>query len=123
VVFWLILKRKSNNPKELADKMRQPKFTLIELLVVIAIIAILAAMLLPALGRAREMAMKASCAGNLRQDAQAFLLYANDNDGWIFPYGTNGFQWYRIGNLNKYTPAAPTRRRMWTPSSTLAAAR
>jgi len=58
------------------------KFTLIELLVVIAIIAILAAMLLPSLGRAREMAKKASCTSNLKQDTLAFQLYANDNAGW-----------------------------------------
>jgi len=72
------------------------RFTLIELLVVIAIIAILAAMLLPSLGRAREMAKKASCAGNLKQGMQAVLLYGDDNDMWITTYDNNYQCWWRF---------------------------
>jgi prepilin-type N-terminal cleavage/methylation domain-containing protein/prepilin-type processing-associated H-X9-DG protein len=78
--------------------MRKKAFTLIELLVVIAIIAILASILFPVFGRARENARKTSCLSNLKQLGLGFTQYMQDYDGQLPGAGqyqkwTNGGHW------------------------------
>src|SRR5947207_3320641 len=100
-----------------------PGFTLIELLVVIAIIAILAAMLLPALARAKESANRTKCMSNLKQMQLALKIYVDDNRG-LFPVRSDIVRWptellgiYRNTNLL----ACPTDLQRGIPPANLGA--
>ncbi|MFI4910266.1 MAG: type II secretion system protein [Sedimentisphaeraceae bacterium JB056] len=76
-------------------KKRADGFTLIELLVVISIIALLMAVMMPALSKARALAKKTICTSNVRQVMTAQMIYVQENDGWVTPlidnFTGNGF--------------------------------
>ncbi|OGV67064.1 MAG: hypothetical protein A3K19_01655 [Lentisphaerae bacterium RIFOXYB12_FULL_65_16] len=77
---------------------RPRPFTLIELLVVIAIIAMLASMLLPALRRSKDTAVRVQCTGNAKQIAILCMVYAEDYDAWFPPHNRNP-NWIPVNNF------------------------
>ena len=109
-----VLRRGHHGPRDQTTNSGRHAFTLIELLVVVAIIAILAALLLPAISLVRDAAKRSSCSSNMRQILLGTITYSNDWEGVLpLPFDLNGSVSWEV-KLQEY---ADTTKLFWCPAN------
>lgn len=94
--------RENTMTKQESRKRSSSRFTILELLIVISVIAILAALLLPALNKARTSAQTAACTGQVKQLVTANAMYMGDFDDWIYPFYTDFYRQTWVRALEPY---------------------
>jgi prepilin-type N-terminal cleavage/methylation domain-containing protein/prepilin-type processing-associated H-X9-DG protein len=99
---WFHIPQSAFHPTQKENHKMRRTFTLIELLVVMAIIAILAAMLLPSLSKAKQKAIAINCTHNMKQCAIAFNMYETDYDGYLITQGVYWGEGENHGNSIPY---------------------
>lgn len=122
--LWFMLIRSTNEASSKTSPGSRTGFSIVELLVVISTISILAALLLPALRQTRARSHAIGCLSNLKQLQVAWMMYSDDNDGYLVPNADSpGVQWVKAGSALQLKPSDLTNTVFLTDSRSAAFAK